>query len=196
MQSKKHKQRLLDALYKQYLEKPQGIVRLPGSTTIVFGEGNPDANLMLVGEAPGQQEDEQGRPFVGRSGMLLNKVLDVANMPRDEVFITNIVKTRPPNNRKPTAQEIEASLPLLLDQIKIIRPKLICTLGASSLQGLLGRSVQITKERGKALDFMSTKLLPTYHPAYILRNPKELNTLVQDILSASEIINAANIEQI
>ena len=188
MTAKQYKQQLLEALQASYLKKPKGILRFPGSTNIVFGEGNPDADLLLIGEAPGKHEDEQGQPFVGRSGMLLNKVLEIANLCRTDVYITNIVKSRPPNNRKPTPQEIEHSKPLLIDQINIIRPKLICTLGSSSLQGLLGRSVQITKERGKIIKFNGIKLLPTYHPAYILRNQKELNTLAQDIIMASKLI--------
>ena len=102
MTAKQYKEELLKALYASHSKKNTGAWRFPGSTTIVFGEGNPDADLLLIGEAPGKNEDEQGRPFVGRSGALLNKVLEIANMHRTDIYITNIVKSRPPKNRKPT----------------------------------------------------------------------------------------------
>jgi len=189
MNTTQSKQKALLRLHQKYLAQPSALLRFPESMSVVFGEGNPNANLLIVGEAPGKSEDEKGRPFVGRSGALLDQVLEIAHIKRPDLYITNIVKSRPPNNRKPTPQEIEFSKPLLMEQIRIIEPKLICTLGSSALQALLGRTIQITKERGKIMLFNGLKLLPTYHPAYILRNPKELNTLAQDIIKASNIIN-------
>jgi len=159
-----------------------------GRTNVVFGEGNPDANLMFIGEGPGRDEDLQGRPFVGRSGRLLTKIMEAVGIKREEVFITNIVKCRPPGNRKPLANESNACKNLLLlNQIKIIRPKVICTLGAASLEGLLEKPVKITKIRGSELNFESTKLIPTLHPAYVLRNPKALKDLASDIEKALEL---------
>lgn len=188
MENNTANQKKLDTLHSLYRQEPKTLIQFPGNRSIVFGEGNPNAQIVFIGEAPGKNEDEQGRPFVGRSGALLNKVLEIAGIQRSDVFITNIVKSRPPNNRKPTMQEIEFSMPLLMRQIEIIQPKIICTLGSSSLQGLLGRSVQITKERGTIVDFNGFKLLPTYHPAYILRNQKELKVFAQDIITASKLI--------
>jgi len=185
------KQSQLLKLYQESLQGPSKIIQFANNKSIVFGEGNPDADLMLIGEAPGKNEDEQGRPFVGRSGTLLNKLLEIASICRSDTYITNIVKSRPPNNRKPTAQEIEHGRLLLVNQINIIRPKIICTLGSSSLQALLGRNVQIARERGKVTEFNGTRLLPTYHPAYVLRNQKELSTLAQDIITASKHIKRA-----
>lgn len=183
-----YKQQLLDNLCEHYAATPDALLKFSGSTTIVFGEGNANAKLMFVGEGPGQQEDEQGRPFVGKSGQLLNKLLEIAGLSRDDVYITNIVKTRPPNNRKPLPNEIAFSMPLLMKQIEIIKPQLICTLGSSALQGFTGESVSITKARGKIININGLNIMPTYHPAYILRNPKELKNLADDILNASKYI--------
>lgn len=192
MDIKAYKQDLLNKLYAPYskcIECPLGKL---GRTTVVFGEGNPDTKLMFIGEGPGQDEDKLGRPFVGRSGKLLNKVFECADIKREDVFISNVVKCRPPNNRKPLENEITTCTGLLLfKQIKIIRPKVICTLGSTALQGLLGNyEVKITAVRGKPI--VADKLpgfiiMPTYHPAYILRNPKELKTLFEDIRKAHEI---------
>ena len=184
-----YKQKLLDDLHQHYSATPNALLKFPGSTTIVFGEGSADARLMFIGEGPGQEEDRQGRPFVGRSGQLLNKLLEIAGLSRQDVYITNIVKTRPPENRKPLPNEITFSMPLLMKQIEIIKPRLICTLGSSALQGLTGESVSITKIRGKITTINGLNIMPTYHPAYILRNPKELKALADDILRASKYTN-------
>lgn len=181
-----YKQKLLDDLYRHYSETPNALIKFPGSTTIVFGEGSADAKLMFIGEGPGQEEDRLGRPFVGRSGQLLNKLLEIAGLSREEVYIANIVKTRPPNNRKPLQEEITFSMPLLMAQIEIIKPKLVCTLGSSALQGFTREPVAITKVRGKIITINDLHIMPTYHPAYILRNQKELKTLADDILKASK----------
>ena len=185
MDAKEFKQQLLNKLYEPYKQSDALLVQ-NGSKRIIFGEGNPDAHLMFIGEAPGAQEDLEGRPFVGRSGKLLNKLLQLANTERTDVFITNIVKCRPPNNRKPTPAEMDRGRNLLFKQMQIIRPRVVCTLGASALEGLLNRPISITKARGKLFKLGDFSILPTYHPAFILRNPKELQTLTQDILAACQ----------
>lgn len=183
-----NKQQQLNTLRSQIQKEKQGQLRYPGSKNIVFGEGNPNAQLLFIGEAPGRQEDEQGRPFVGRSGALLNKILETIGARREDVYITNIVKFRPPNNRKPTYAEMAHNKEAILEkQIEIIKPVVICTLGASALEGLLGHPFKITQSRGKTMRYQGMCVLPTYHPAYILRNPKELTTLVTDIKRANQI---------
>ncbi len=185
MNAKMYKQNLLNELYKPYQQCTACPLGSLGRTNVVFGEGNPDAELMFIGEAPGREEDKQGRPFVGRSGQLLNRILELAGIKRPDVFITNIVKCRPPNNRKPLPLEINICKKILLfHQIKIIRPKTICTLGSSAIQGLLEKNVKITKLRGTLLQLDEINVIPTYHPAYVLRNPKELETLLNDIKKA------------
>lgn len=179
------KQKLLDALYKDH-ETSEKLHIKDGSKKIIFGEGNPNSNIMFIGEAPGAQEDLEGRPFVGRSGRLLNKLLDLANVKREDVFITNIVKCRPPNNRKPFPNEMKNSRDLLLKQIDIIKPTIICTLGASALEGLMGEPAQISKRRGRLISYNNLLIIPTYHPAFILRNPRELETLAHDIILACQ----------
>lgn len=187
MKPKAYKQLLLNQLYEPYkkcLACPLGNL---GRTNIVFGEGDPDAQLMFIGEGPGKEEDAQGRPFVGRSGQLLNRTLEGLGIKRKEVFITNIVKCRPPGNRKPLPIESQTCKNLLLfNQIKIIRPKVICTLGSAAIQGLLEKEVKITKIRGTRINTNTTILIPTYHPAYVLRNPKEQHIFAQDIKTALE----------
>jgi DNA polymerase len=183
MNQKDLKQKLLDDLYKNH-ETSEKLFIKDGSKRIIFGEGNPDSNIIFIGEAPGAQEDLEGRPFVGRSGRLLNKLLDIANIKREDVFITNIVKCRPPNNRKPFPNEMANSRDLLLKQIDIINPTIVCTLGASALEGLTGKPTQISKTRGRFASYNHLLILPTYHPAFILRNPQELETLAHDIVLA------------
>ena len=149
--------------------KPAGLENL--SDNLVFGEGDPDANLMIVGEAPGEDEDAQGRPFVGRSGQLLDRILDSVGIHRDDIYVTNIVKYRPPGNRNPTQPESAASEPLLLEQIKLIRPQVIATLGNVPTQYFLGTKDGITKTHGNWFEWHGLKVFPLYHPAYLLRNP-------------------------
>jgi uracil-DNA glycosylase family 4 len=182
MDQKRAKQQQLDALYAPYKKCMECPLSTLGRSQVVFGSGNPDAQIMIIGEAPGKQEDIQGLPFVGRSGSLLNQVFAKLEITRDDLFITNIVKCRPPNNRRPTQKESGTCKSLLLiNQIKIIRPKIICTLGSAALEGLLEQGFKISKTRGNLLSYQGIPLLPTYHPAYILRNPKELDTLIHDI---------------
>lgn len=187
MKSNNTKQQLLDTLYNSYSGCKGCHFKMPKATRPVWGEGNLDSPIMLIGEAPGREEDIQGRPFVGRSGKLLSKVLDAVGSARDEVFITSIVKFRPPNNRRPTAQEIEKSRPLLFSQIGIIKPRVICTLGSTALESLLGEPIKITKQRGIPIKWHGLTIMPTFHPAYILRNPKKLAVLVADIKAALQL---------
>lgn len=176
------KQQQLDALYAPYEKCMKCPLSTLGRTQVVFGSGNPNAQIMLIGEGPGEKEDIQGKPFVGKSGLLLNHIFGILEIKREDLYITNIVKCRPPNNRKPMPQESSICKKLLLvNQIKIIKPKIICTLGSAALQGLLEQEFKITKTRGTLLNYQGIPVLPTYHPAYILRNPKELETLVHDL---------------
>jgi uracil-DNA glycosylase family 4 len=139
---------------------------------LVFGEGSPRARLVFVGEGPGREEDLAGRPFVGEAGELLTRIIERGmGLTREDVYICNVVKCRPPGNRDPERDEIEACLPFLRQQINIIRPEVICTLGRISTQELLKREIKITQERGKWYSFLDIPLMPTYHPAYIVRNP-------------------------
>ena len=148
--------------------------------TIVFGEGNPHAALVFVGEGPGADEDEQGRPFVGRAGKLLNRMIQSIDMKREEVYICNIVKCRPPGNRTPEKDEIETCSPFLFRQLESIRPRLICCLGAPAVKTVLGIKEGITRIHGQFYDYASGKALATVHPAYVLRNPREEKILRED----------------
>ena len=141
------------------------------ATNLVFGEGNPDADLVIIGEAPGEDEDAQGRPFVGRAGQLLDRILESGHIEREDVYITNILKYRPPNNRNPKPDEILASEPLLLEQLKLIRPQIIATLGNFPTQYFAGTKEGITKTRGRWFEWHNIRIFPMFHPAYLLRNP-------------------------
>jgi uracil-DNA glycosylase len=142
-----------------------------GRTKIVFGTGNPNADLMFVGEGPGRDEDLSGEPFVGRAGRLLTDMIKAMGLQREDVYIANVVKCRPPENRLPEKDEITTCSPFLMRQIDVIKPKVICTLGSCSAQMLLQTTQGISKLRGEWFDFRDSKLMPTYHPAYLLRNP-------------------------
>lgn len=141
------------------------------SANLVFGEGDPDARLVLVGEAPGEDEDESGRPFVGRAGQLLDKVLASVGIDRGDVYITNIVKFRPPGNRNPRPEEVAASEWVLLEQLRIIRPQIVAPLGNVPTQYFLRTTDGISRTRGKWYDWHGIRLFPLFHPAYLLRNP-------------------------
>lgn len=144
-----------------------------GCQRVVFGEGNPEASLMLIGEGPGAEEDRLGRPFVGRAGQLLDKILEACGFQRfTHTYIGNIVKCRPPGNRIPTAEERQTCRPYLHRQIDIIAPKIIVLLGATALQGLIDPQAKITKSRGNWLKWQGIWVMPTYHPAALLRNPQ------------------------
>ncbi len=140
-------------------------------TKFVFGVGNPKATLMLIGEAPGADEDAQGEPFVGRAGQLLNKILEAINFKREDVYICNILKCRPPGNRKPQADEVEQCLPYLKKQIALIKPKVILCLGLTAAENLLGAKGSLGSLRGKTFTFEGTPVRVTYHPAALLRDP-------------------------
>lgn len=156
-------------------------------TQAVLGEGNPFARIMFIGEAPGEEEDLQGRPFVGRAGQLLTQAIEKAGLRREDVYIANINKCRPPNNRQPTIEEQETCLPYLYRQIEIIDPKVLCLLGATAYRGILKTNPKITKERGKTLKYMEKTIYITYHPAYVLRNQNEKDTFFEDIKRAIEL---------
>jgi DNA polymerase len=143
-------------------------------TNIVFGEGNPDAKLMFIGEGPGREEDSQGRPFVGDAGMLLTRLIEKMGFKRKDVYIANIVKCRPPMNRDPEKDEIESCRGFVEKQIEIIEPEVIISLGRISAQTLLGSTrLKMTSIRGNFFDYKGIPLMPTFHPAYLLRNPKD-----------------------
>ena len=148
---------------------------------IVFGKGDEKAKLMLVGEGPGANEDVQGEPFVGRAGQLLTKILLAIDLKRDEVYIGNIIKCRPPENRNPEEDEIKACFPFLKKQIKIIKPKIICTLGSFATHTILETQTPISKLRGKFYEYDGIKVMPTYHPAYLLRNPNKKRDVWEDV---------------
>lgn len=190
MSPKEFKQELLDALYEPYKKCLQCPLGFLGRTNVVFGDGNPDADLLFIGEAPGRDEDLQGKPFVGRSGQLLNRALTLVGIERPDVYITNIVKCRPPNNRVPLPEEVTSCMNLLLfNQIKIIRPRVICTLGSIALNSLLGKPHAITKTRGQQLSYNGIILIPTYHPAYILRNQTQASTWLADFKTIKNILD-------
>lgn len=159
------------------LKCPLGATR----TKFVFGVGNPKATLMLVGEAPGADEDLQGEPFVGRAGQLLNKILDAIRFRREDVYICNILKCRPPNNRTPAAGEVEQCLPYLRKQIQLVRPRVILCLGLTAAQNLLGTTESLTRLRGRELSFEGIPLMVTYHPAALLRNPNWKRPAWEDV---------------
>lgn len=159
-----------------------------GRQNIVFGAGNPSAELVLIGEAPGADEDEQGAPFVGRAGQLLNKILQLSGIRREDIYITNIVKCRPPGNRVPEPDEIAACSPFLFRQLDSIRPRLVCCLGAPAARTVLGIKEGITKVHGQFLDFRGAKAIATVHPAYVLRNPREEVILRADFAKIKEFL--------
>lgn len=153
-----------------------------GRHHLVFGEGAPQARLVFVGEAPGRDEDLAGRPFVGEAGKLLTRIIENGmGLTRDQVYICNVIKCRPPDNRDPNEDEIDTCFPFLRNQIRLIRPDVICTLGRIAAQTLLDKSFKITEQRGKWRSFMEIPLMPTFHPAYLLRYPEAKRQVWQDI---------------
>jgi uracil-DNA glycosylase len=152
-----------------------------GRTRLVFGVGNPSASLMFVGEGPGGEEDLQGEPFVGRAGQLLTKMIEAMGFARSEVYIANVVKCRPPNNRDPEPDEIEACEPFLKAQIAALRPRIIVALGRFAVQTLLRDTTPISRQRGRWREYEGVKLMPTFHPAYLLRNPAEKKPAWEDL---------------
>jgi DNA polymerase len=157
-------------------------------TKIVFGTGNPNADLMFVGEGPGRDEDLSGEPFVGRAGKLLTDMIKAMGLQREDVYIANVVKCRPPENRLPEKDEITTCSPYLMRQIDAIKPKVICTLGSCSAQTLLQTTHGISKLRGEWFDFRGAKLMPTYHPAYLLRNPAAKPEVWKDLQKVMAVL--------
>jgi uracil-DNA glycosylase family 4 len=159
-----------------------------GRTKIVFGTGNANADLMFVGEGPGRDEDLSGEPFVGRAGKLLTDMIKAMGLQREDVYIANVVKCRPPENRLPEKDEITTCSPFLMRQIDVIKPKVICTLGSCSAQTLLETAQGISKLRGEWFDFRGAKLMPTYHPAYLLRNPAAKPEVWKDLQKVMAVL--------
>ncbi len=160
-------------------------------TQIVFGVGNPKAQLVFVGEGPGRDEDIQGEPFVGRAGKLLTQMIEAMGLQRQDVYICNVVKCRPPENRLPEGDEIATCSPFLLRQLGVIQPKVVCCLGACSAQTLLQTTQGISRFRGEWFDFHGSKLIATYHPAYLLRNPAAKGEVWKDLQKVMAVLGLA-----
>ncbi len=165
-----------------------------GRRQIVFGVGNPNADLMFVGEAPGADEDVQGEPFVGRAGQLLTKIIEAMGLRRDEVYIANLIKCRPPQNRNPEPDEAAECEPFLFRQIDSIRPKVIVALGKFAAQALLRTGDPITRLRGREFAYRDAILMPTYHPAYLLRTPSAKREVWEDMKRVKEILSGQRSE--
>jgi uracil-DNA glycosylase family 4 len=164
-----------------------------GRTNLVFGVGNPNARLMFVGEGPGRDEDLQGEPFVGRAGQLLTDIVTKGmGLRREDVYIANVVKCRPPDNRNPEPDEVAACEPLLKKQIDLIRPEIIVGLGKFAVQTLLQSKVPITKLRGHWQNYRGIKMMPTFHPAYLLRNPGDKKLVWEDIKKVIDVLRGTN----
>ncbi len=160
-----------------------------GRTQIVFGVGRPDADLMFVGEAPGADEDIQGVPFIGRAGQLLTKIIEAIDLKREDVYIANVIKCRPPQNRNPEPDEVETCEPFLFRQIDVIKPKVIVALGKFAAQGLLRSLDPISRLRGRVFDYRGAKLIPTFHPAYLLRNPSSKREVWEDMKLVKQLLS-------
>ncbi len=172
---------------KSYMSDFKGCELYKSSTNMVFSDGNPKSEIMLIGEAPGHDEDIQGKPFVGRSGKLLDKMLEAIELNREKVYIANIIPWRPPNNRRPTDEEIETCLPFIKKHIELINPKVLMLLGSTATFALLKNTEGITKIRGKWVDLnfntISVPTLPTFHPAFLLRQPAQKKHVWEDLKS-------------
>jgi DNA polymerase len=161
-----------------------------GRSNLVFGEGSPQAELVFVGEGPGFDEDRMGRPFVGRAGKLLDKMIQAIQLNREEVYICNVVKCRPPDNRTPNADEIDVCAPFLFRQLEALHPAVICALGLCAAQALVGRVPSIGGVRGKLMKWRGIPLICTYHPAYLLRNPAQKAAAWHDLIRVRHILTA------
>ncbi len=161
-----------------------------GRSQIVFGVGNPKARLMFVGEAPGEEEDKRGEPFVGRAGQLLTKIIEAIGLTRDQVYIANVIKCRPPGNRNPEADEVEQCEPFLFRQIDVIQPRVIVPLGKFAAQSLLKTMDPITRLRGRQFEYRGAVLIPTFHPAYLLRNPSAKREVWEDMKKVRAILQS------
>jgi DNA polymerase len=162
-----------------------------GRKQVVFGVGNPNADLMFVGEAPGADEDQQGEPFVGRAGQLLTKIIEAIGLKREDVYIANVIKCRPPGNRNPEPDEVEQCQPFLFRQIDAIQPKVIVALGKFAAQSLLQSTDPITRVRGREFSYRGATLIPTFHPAYLLRNPSSKREVWEDMKKVRAILQGS-----
>jgi DNA polymerase len=160
-----------------------------GRRQIVFGVGNPNADLMFVGEAPGADEDIQGEPFVGRAGQLLTRIIEAIGMKREDVYIANVIKCRPPGNRNPEPDEVDTCEPFLFRQIDVIEPKVIVALGKFAAQALLRTDAPISRLRGRVFEYRGAKLIPTFHPAFLLRNPSSKREVWEDMKLVRSLLN-------
>ncbi|MGE0812126.1 MAG: uracil-DNA glycosylase family protein [Vicinamibacterales bacterium] len=159
-----------------------------GRRQVVFGVGSPQARLMFVGEAPGEDEDRQGEPFVGRAGQLLTKIIEAIGLTREQVYIANVIKCRPPGNRNPEIDEVETCEPYLFRQIEAIQPRIVVALGKFAAQSLLRSTEPITRLRGRVFDFRGASLIPTFHPAYLLRNPPAKREVWEDMKKVRDLL--------
>lgn len=161
-----------------------------GRTTLVFGVGRPDADLMFVGEAPGRDEDQQGEPFVGPAGQLLTKIIEAIGLTRDQVYIANVIKCRPPQNRNPELDEVQTCEPFLFQQLDVIRPRVVVALGAFAVRTLLRSEQSISRLRGQVFDYRGAKLVPTFHPAFLLRSPDRKRDVWEDMKKVRALLSS------
>jgi DNA polymerase len=161
--------------------------------TVVFGRGNPAANLVFVGEAPGYEEDQQGEPFVGEAGRLLDRILFAMKLSADDVYICNLMKCRPPGNRDPHADEVVACEPYLKRQLALLNPTVIVTLGRFAAQTLLGVQIPVSRLRGQWHSYQGVALMPTFHPAYLLRSPQEKKLVWEDMIKVKQRLGVVNV---
>lgn len=187
----KGKQALLDAIAADIAKQKVCPKLAKGATQLVFGDGNPNAKIVFIGEAPGKNEDLQGKPFVGAAGTFLNEMLELIGMKREEIYITNIVKYRPPNNRDPLPEEKEAFLPFLREQLEVIKPKLVVTLGRHSMDILLP-GLKISQVHGEPKRYNGQVYLPLFHPAAALYNGGMRQTLIDDFKRIPKILEQAD----
>jgi DNA polymerase len=159
-----------------------------GRRQVVFGVGHPQARLMFVGEGPGEDEDRQGEPFVGRAGQLLTKIIEAIGLTREQVYIANVIKCRPPGNRNPEIDEVATCEPFLFRQIAIIQPRVVVALGKFAAQSLLRTTEPITRLRGRTFQFRGASLVPTFHPAYLLRNPPAKREVWEDMKKVRDLL--------
>jgi DNA polymerase len=159
-----------------------------GRRQIVFGVGNPSADLMFVGEAPGADEDVQGIPFVGRAGQLLTKIIEAIDLKRDDVYIANVIKCRPPDNRNPEPDEVDTCEPFLFQQIDAVKPRVIVALGTFAARALLKTQDPISRLRGRIYQFRGAKLIPTFHPAFLLRSPDRKRDVWEDMKKVRDLL--------
>jgi uracil-DNA glycosylase len=190
---KKTKQAQLDEIKAKYRACSLCPLGTLGRKNVVFGAGDPNAELMFIGEGPGRDEDTQALPFVGRAGKLLEKIIEAMGLTREKVFISNVVKCRPPQNRTPLPNESQiCKNEILLKEINIVTPRAICTLGTVATQGLLGEAISISRARGNIFYFQNIPVLPTFHPAYLLRNPEQKKTVWNDMQQLMKLLANAH----